>query len=97
MNTKLPSIALASTLCFSGMVQAKEPIQPIRPTQEINLAQAEPGKKLYFDLRLSTNRGLSPVIPATTRVWVESTICGPPSGTAGSKVRSTRPRCSTPA
>jgi cytochrome c peroxidase len=33
--------------------------------QEINLAQVELGKKLYFDPRLS-NRGSSPAIPATT-------------------------------
>jgi len=59
MKTKLPNIAVASTLCFSGLVQAEEPIQPIRPTQEINLAQVELGKKLYFDPRLSKSGFIS--------------------------------------
>jgi len=59
MKTKLPGIAVASILCFSTIVQADEPIQPIRPTQEINLAQVELGKKLYFDPRLSKSGFIS--------------------------------------
>jgi len=38
---------------------AQEPITPIRPVQEINLAQVELGKKLYFDPRLSKSGFIS--------------------------------------
>jgi cytochrome c peroxidase len=38
---------------------AKEPITPIRPVQNINLAQVELGKKLYFDPRLSKSGFIS--------------------------------------
>ena len=38
---------------------ADEPIQPIRPVQNINLAQVELGKKLYFDPRLSKSGFIS--------------------------------------
>jgi len=59
MKTKLPNIAVVSALCFSGIVQAGEPIQPIRPVQEINPAQVELGKQLYFDPRLSKSGFIS--------------------------------------
>lgn len=39
--------------------RAGEPIQPIQPPQEINLARAELGKKLYFDPRLSKSGFIS--------------------------------------
>ena len=38
---------------------AKEPIEPIRPVQNVNLAQVELGKKLYFDPRLSKSGFIS--------------------------------------
>ena len=38
---------------------AQEPIQPIVPARDINLAQAELGKKLYFDPRLSKSGFIS--------------------------------------
>jgi cytochrome c peroxidase len=38
---------------------ADEPIQPIRPVQQVNLAQVELGKKLYFDPRLSKSGFIS--------------------------------------
>jgi cytochrome c peroxidase len=38
---------------------ADEYIQPLRPVQEINLAQVELGKKLYFDPRLSKSGFIS--------------------------------------
>jgi cytochrome c peroxidase len=41
------------------MVLAKEPIEPIAPVKKINLAEAELGKKLYFDRRLSKSGFLS--------------------------------------
>jgi cytochrome c peroxidase len=40
-------------------VLAKEPIEPIIPVKEINLAQVELGRKLYFDRRLSKSGFLS--------------------------------------
>ena len=52
------SVALAAaTTCVAAL--AAEPITPIRPAQEINLAQAELGKKLYFDPRLSKSGFIS--------------------------------------
>jgi cytochrome c peroxidase len=59
---KSVSVLLALTAAvstFSSPIQAKEPIDPIRPAQEINLAQAELGKKLYFDPRLSKSGFIS--------------------------------------
>ncbi|MCA6063656.1 cytochrome-c peroxidase [Thalassolituus marinus] len=38
---------------------AAEPVQPIEPVKNINLAQAELGKKLYFDPRLSKSGFIS--------------------------------------
>ena len=45
----------ASTTVFA----ADEPIQPIKPVQDINLGQVELGKKLYFDPRLSKSGFIS--------------------------------------
>ena len=53
------SLALASTTFTTTMALAEEPIQPIKPVQEINLAQVELGKKLYFDPRLSKSGFIS--------------------------------------
>ena len=53
------SIALASTTFTTTMALAEEPIKPIRPVQEINLAQVELGKKLFFDPRLSKSGFIS--------------------------------------
>jgi len=47
----LPPAAMAAS--------SSEPVQPIRPAQEINLAQTELGKKLYFDPRLSRSGFIS--------------------------------------
>ncbi|MGD2031392.1 MAG: cytochrome-c peroxidase [Gammaproteobacteria bacterium] len=41
------------------MASAAEPIQPVRPVQDVNLAQVELGKKLYFDPRLSRSGFIS--------------------------------------
>jgi len=49
----------ASTSVVATTALADEPIQPIRPVQEINLAQVELGKKLYFDPRLSKSGFIS--------------------------------------
>jgi cytochrome c peroxidase len=53
------SIALVSTTVTTTMALAEEPIKPIKPVQEINLAQVELGKKLYFDPRLSKSGFIS--------------------------------------
>ncbi len=50
---------LAAAVSLSAGVQAQEPIQPIQPVKEINLALAELGKKLYFDPRLSKSGFIS--------------------------------------
>jgi cytochrome c peroxidase len=58
MTPKPLALALLAALT-SAQVLANEPIAPIRPAQEINLAQAELGKKLYFDPRLSKSGFIS--------------------------------------
>ncbi len=50
------SLALAAGFSTAW---ANEPIKPIQPAKEINLAQAELGKKLYFDPRLSKSGFIS--------------------------------------
>jgi cytochrome c peroxidase len=61
MNTKtlIPSLAFVWVLATTCIVLAKEPIEPIIPVKEINLAQVELGRKLYFDRRLSKSGFLS--------------------------------------
>ncbi len=44
---------VSTTLAISSTALAQEPIQPLSPVKNINLAQAELGKKLFFDPRLS--------------------------------------------
>ncbi len=53
------SLISIGVLAATGTVFAKEPIEPIAPAKEINLAQAELGKKLYFDPRLSKSGFIS--------------------------------------
>ena len=50
---------LAAGVAVVSSVSAAEPIQPVRPVQDINLAQVELGKKLYFDPRLSRSGFIS--------------------------------------
>ena len=52
-------VILAMALVFAGTVTAQEPITPIEPIKEINLAKVELGKKLYFDPRLSKSGFIS--------------------------------------
>jgi len=63
MKMKSASIAvllgLFSAPCFASNPFMKEPIQPIEPVKEVNLALAELGKKLYFDPRLSKSGFIS--------------------------------------
>jgi cytochrome c peroxidase len=49
----ITSLALVWVLATTCVVLAKEPIEPIAPVKEINLAQVELGRKLFFDRRLS--------------------------------------------
>jgi cytochrome c peroxidase len=54
------SISLLSlSVLANASVFAQEPISPISPVKEINLAQVELGKKLYFDPRLSKSGFIS--------------------------------------
>ncbi len=55
------SIVLACVLILltRSVALAKEPVEPIRPVQEVNLAKVELGKKLYFDPRLSRSGFIS--------------------------------------
>ncbi len=60
--TRKVLISSAITLCLAavaGVSAASEPVDPISPAKEINLAQAELGKKLYFDPRLSKSGFIS--------------------------------------
>lgn len=54
VTTTVSAISLSA-----AAAPADEPIQPISPVKEINLAQAELGKKLYFDTRLSKSGFIS--------------------------------------
>jgi len=61
MSFKLKTITLLviTMTTFTMAAPAAEPIQPIKPVQNINLAQVELGKKLYFDPRLSKSGFIS--------------------------------------
>lgn len=52
-------IQMVLVLSFSGSLAAQEPVSPIEPVKEINLAMVELGKKLYFDPRLSKSGFIS--------------------------------------
>lgn len=55
-------LALIISLGFfagGSIAQAQEPIQAISPVKEINMAEVELGKKLYFDPRLSKSGFIS--------------------------------------
>lgn len=61
MKTKgLLALMLGAVLLgAAGAVLAQEPVDPIAPVKDINLAKAELGKKLYFDVRLSKSGFIS--------------------------------------
>ncbi len=52
-------MASLGMLAVTSIAASQEPIQPISPVKEINLAQVELGKKLYFDPRLSKSGFIS--------------------------------------
>ena len=51
--------------CIGSSYAESEPVQPITPAQEINLAQVELGKNCIL-VRSYQNPDLYPAIPATT-------------------------------
>lgn len=53
------SLILGCVAMVSSAFAAEEPIQTIRPVQEVNLSLVELGKKLYFDPRLSKSGFIS--------------------------------------
>ncbi|WP_419627835.1 cytochrome c peroxidase, partial [Thiolapillus sp.] len=60
---KNSSIVISMLAAGAGLlyasVGAQEPIQVLQPVQNVNLAQVELGKKLYFDPRLSKSGFIS--------------------------------------
>lgn len=60
MKIRILAAALSVVGLSTALAAARnEPIQPIAPVKQINLAQAELGKKLYFDPRLSKSGFIS--------------------------------------
>ncbi len=59
INTHLMFACTVFTAAGIPTSWANEPISPITPVKEINLAQVELGKKLYFDPRLSKSGFIS--------------------------------------
>lgn len=59
LKLTLTALALVGIMAAASTATAKEPVSPIRPVQNINLAQVELGKKLYFDPRLSKSGFIS--------------------------------------
>ncbi len=55
----ISSFVTLSMLAVPVLASSGEPVEPIMPAKEINLAQAELGKKLYFDPRLSKSGFIS--------------------------------------
>lgn len=52
-------LLIGTTLTVNAVNAANEPIVPVKPVQNVNLAQVELGKKLYFDPRLSKSGFIS--------------------------------------
>jgi len=59
LKLTVTALALVGIMAAATAATAKEPVSPIRPVQNINLAQVELGKKLYFDPRLSKSGFIS--------------------------------------
>ena len=58
-SSNVISMLAAGVGLLSASVGAQEPIQVLQPVQNVNLAQVELGKKLYFDPRLSKSGFIS--------------------------------------
>lgn len=52
-------LSAGALLALGGIAQAAEPVEPVKPAAQIDLAKAELGKKLYFDPRLSKSGFIS--------------------------------------
>jgi len=59
MNIKYSPLVILVTTFITSLSYAKEPIEPLSPVKNINLAQVELGKKLFFDPRLSKSGFIS--------------------------------------
>lgn len=59
INPLFTGAALALAMLTTTQANAQEPIQPILPVENINQAEVELGKKLYFDPRLSKSGFIS--------------------------------------
>ncbi|CAK8723707.1 Cytochrome c peroxidase [Candidatus Electrothrix aarhusensis] len=59
VSTGVMSFLCMAILGAAGTATAADPITPIQPVKEINLAKAELGKKLFFDPRLSKSGFIS--------------------------------------
>ena len=59
LKTLIKTITSIGVLATGLAFAVTEPIQPIAPASDINLAQVELGKKLYFDPRLSKSGFIS--------------------------------------
>ena len=55
----LVSTAVVAAILSAGVAWAAEPIEPVPPVGQINVAKAELGKKLFFDPRLSKSGFIS--------------------------------------
>ena len=59
LSKTILSLVISATLSVSVTAMADEPIQPVQAASGINTAQAELGKKLFFDPRLSRSGFIS--------------------------------------
>lgn len=59
IKKSLMFLFVTTAIASSATAMAQEPVQPITPVKEINLAQVELGKKLFFDPRLSKSGFIS--------------------------------------
>ena len=59
-------LAVAIAGVTGGALAADEPIQPLRPVQEINLAQVELGKKFTPEENAMIVAFLMPILPPST-------------------------------
>ncbi|MCK5537157.1 MAG: cytochrome B6, partial [Bacteroidales bacterium] len=59
LKKTMTSLLLTSAIMISNTGFANEPIEPIEPAKDLNKAQVQLGKKLFFDPRLSKSGFIS--------------------------------------
>ncbi len=59
LRKRLISTAVVAAILSAGTAWAAEPIEPVPPVGQVNVAKAELGKKLFFDPRLSKSGFIS--------------------------------------